>query len=498
MRKITVLILAAAFVFGSALAQTLIVGNSSDIVTLDPHKTNDQPSARVMVQIYDTLVIQTEELELEPGLAESWTQVDDLAWDFSLREGVTFHNGDPLTAQDVKFTFDRLLDPETAAPGRFIVGFMDSVEVVDDMTVRVTTQAPFAPLLAHLAHNVTSILNERAVTEAGEDYGTRVAVGTGAFRFVSWETASRLTVERNDDWWRGMAGVEQIVFRPITEGTVRSIELETGGVDVAYDLAPRDVLRLETHPSLNLLGYEALSMQYLGFNAQKPPFDDVRVRQAFNHAIDIESIVDAIYEGFATRATSPLPPLVFASHPDIEPYAYDVERARALLEEAGYGGGFSAQLWTNDNPLRIEIAQIAQAQLADIGVDVDVQVLEWSTYLDETAAGNHDMFILGWGTVTADADYGLYALFHSSQFGAPGNRSFWGDPRVDELLDLGRVTEDAEQRRAIYYEAQEIIVEEAPWVFLSFQVFTTGTRDNIAGFVNHPTGSHRLFNVTKN
>jgi peptide/nickel transport system substrate-binding protein len=350
MRRITVLILAVAFVFGSALAQTLIVGNSSDIVTLDPHKTNDQPSARVMVQIYDTLVIQTEELELEPGLAESWTQVDDLTWDFSLRGGVTFHNGDPLTAQDVKFTFDRLLDPETAAPGRFIVGFMDSVEVVDDMTVRVTTQAPFAPLLAHLAHNVTSILNERAVTEAGEDYGTRVAVGTGAFRFVSWETASRLTVERNDDWWGGMAGVEQIVFRPITEGTVRSIELETGGVDVAYDLEPRDVAPRDAPEPEPARVSRPCRCSTSASTPRRPPFDDVRVRQAINHAIDIETIVDAIYEGFATRATVAALATVFASHPDLEPYEYDPERARAPLRSR-FGGGFSAPALDQRQPL---------------------------------------------------------------------------------------------------------------------------------------------------
>jgi peptide/nickel transport system substrate-binding protein len=498
MKRLILIACAAALVFGTALGQTLTVGTPAEPISLDPHGTNDQPSARVRVQIYDQLVTQTNDLELVPGLAESWTQVDELTWDFFIREGVTFHNGDPLTAHEVKFTFDRLRDPEVAAAGAFLVGAIDTVEVIDDMTIRITTQEPFAPLLAHLSHSVTSILNERSVTEAGEDYGTAVAVGTGAFEFVSWQTGSQLVLDRNDDWWGGQAGVERIVFRPITEGTVRSIELETAGVDIAYNLEPRDVSRLDGQQGIVLHSFEELGTTYVGFNTQSTPFDDVRVRQAINYAVDMETIVDVIWEGQAAPASGPLSPGVFASHQDLEPYGYDPERARELLEEAGVGDGFSTTLWTNDNPLRIQIAEIAQAQLGEIGIDVDVQVLEWSTYLAETAAGNHDMFILAWGTVTADADYGLYALFHSSQFGSAGNRTFWSHDRVDELLDAGRRTADADERLAIYREAQEIIAEEAPWIFSAFLVQTTGVRERVEGYENHPNGSHRLYTVTLN
>ncbi len=498
MRKVLLLIAAAAFAFGGAHAFTLTVAQGSDIVSLSPHNTNDQPSARVMRQIYDTLVVQTEELELVPGLAESWNQVDDVTWDFAIRPGVMFHNGDPLTASDVAFTLNRLRDPAAGAPAAFLVGFISSVEAVDDMTVRIVTNGPFVPMLSHLAHTATSILNERAVTEAGEDYGTAVVVGTGPFRFVSWEVASQVILERNDDWWGGDVGPERVVFRAIVEGTVRAIELEAGAIDIAYALEPRDALRARTNADLTMAEIETLTTSYIGFNAQKAPFDDVRVRQAINHAVDAETIVDVLLEGFGFPATSPISSQVFGSNPDLEAYDFDPERARQLLADAGLAGGFSTTLWTNDNPVRIQIAEIVQAQLADIGINVDVQVLEWSTYLADTAAGAHDMFILGWVTVTADADYGLYALFHSSNFGSAGNRTFWSSDRLDELLDLGRRTVDQDERLAIYYEAQEIINAEAPWIFLNTSIEANATRANVTGFVPHPAGHHRLYNVQKN
>ncbi|CAN5715088.1 ABC transporter substrate-binding protein [soil metagenome] len=496
MKRILTLFVALAFVLGAAQAQTLTVGQGEP-VTLDPHGQNDQPSARVRVQIYETLVEQTPDLDLVPWLAESWEQVDDLTWHFHIREGVTFHNGDPLTAHDVVYSFERLRSPEQASPSAFIVGFLDTIEAIDDMTVEMTTKYIFAPLLAHLSHNATSIVNQRVVEEAGPDFGTTVVVGTGAFRFVSWETGSQLVIERNPDWWNGQAGVERVVFRPIPDSTVLSIELETGGVDVAYDVNPQDISRLEDHPSVELLEYQDLGTTYVGFNADRAPFDDVRVRQAINHAIDIETIVDVIWEGQAVRAASPLSPNVFASHPGVEPYAYDPERARQLLADAGYPDGFETSIWTNDNPLRIQVAEIAQAQLGEIGVTVDIRVLEWGTYLAETAAGNHDMFILGWSTVTADADYGLYALFHSSEIGA-SNRTYWSDARVDELLDRGRQTVDPDDRTAIYYEAQEIIAEEAPWIFVAFQTRHTGVRAHVENFQNQPNGTHRLYMVSRN
>lgn len=492
------LLVVIAMFFSVTQAQTLRVAQGADAVSLSPHNTNDQPSARVMRQIYDTLIVQTEDLELVPGLASEWEQIDELTWRFTIREGVTFHNGEPLTANDVKFTLDRLRDPETAAPAAFLVTFIDEITVEDEMTVTITTESPFSPMLSHLAHTATSILNERAVTEAGDDYGTEVVVGTGPFRFVSWETASQIVLERNDDWWGGEVMPERVIFRPIPEGTVRAIELETGGIDISYGVEPADFERLNANPDIQIATIETLATGYIGFNTQRAPFDNVLVRQAINHAIDTELIIDVVFEGRGIPATGPISPQVFGANLELEQFEFDQERARELLEEAGFADGFATSIWTNDNPTRMQIAEIVQAQLSEIGIDVDIQVLEWGTYLENTAAGLHDMFILGWVSVTADADYGLYSLFHSSTFGNPGNRTFWSNERVDTLLDLARAEADPDLRFAYYQEIQEIIVEEAPWLFLNITLEDNGLRSNIEGFTPHPAGHHRLYSVVVN
>ena len=474
---------------------TITVASVSEPISLDPHRSFDQTSARVMRQVYDTLVIQTESLDLEPGLAVGWTRVDDRTWDFAIRPNVTFHDGSTLTASDVVFTLERLRDPATMAPGAFLLAAIDSIDLVDTMTVRITTHSPFVPILTHLAQTFVGILSEDAVTAAGDAYGDTVVVGTGPFRFVSWDADTEIVLERNDTWWGGDVGPERIVFRPIPDAADRATALETGEADVAYALARADALRVRDDDDITTAEIETPTSSYIGFNAQRAPFDDVRVRQAINHAVDVDAIIDEVFEGFGARAASPLSPQVFAANPELEPYAYDPALARALLTDAGLADGFSTTIWTNFNPVRIAVAERVAEHLDAVGIDVEVEVIEFSRYLTDTAAGEHEMFVLAWTALTADADSGLYALFHSSTFGSAGNRTFWSNARVDELLELGRTTADPDERRAIYYEAQDIITTEAPWLFLYTGIEASATRANVTGFVPHPTGHHRLFGL---
>lgn len=478
-----------------ASAKTLIVAQGSDPVTLDPQGQNDRPSARVRVQIFETLVNQDNDLNIVPGLATSWEQISPTVWEFKLREGVKFHNGDEFTADDVKYSLERV---KGSASVSFLLEAVAGVEVVDKNTVRIETEYPFAPLLAHLAHPSTAIVNRRSVEEAGDNFGATVAIGTGPFIFKEWVSGSHVTLVRNENYWGEPAKVDELIIRGIPEGTVRAIELETGGVDIAYDLEPMDELRLTGMPGIVLEPFEQLSTSYVGFNVTKAPLDDKLVRQAINYALDVDAVVDYIYTGRAVKLSTPLPPRVWGYNPDVEGYYYDPAKAKELLAEAGYPDGFKISLWTNDDPLRMQIAEMFQANLAEVGIEVDVQILPWATYLEDTALGKHDMFILGWSTVTADADYGLYALFHSSMAGDPGNRSFYANPRVDELLDAGRRETDPEKRMAIYHEAQELIVEDAPWVFLIATSAVNGYRDYVDGFVPHPAGHHDLAGVSVN
>lgn len=472
---------------------TLIVAQGADAKTLDPHGSNDQPSSRVIKQINTTLILQDENMELQPGLAESWEEIDELTFEFKLREGVKFHNGEDFKASDVKFTLLRALESPNVG---HIVGAIDpeGIEIVDDHTIRISTKEPFAPLLAHLAHTGASILNEKAVTESGDDYGQN-PVGTGAYKFVKWVNGDSIELTRNDDYFGDLPAIKDLVFRNISEGTNRTIELETGGIDIAYDILPTDLSRVEGNDELTLARDVNLSTTYIGFNVDKKPFDDIRVRQAINYAIDAEGIIDAVMEGVGAQANGPLGPNVWASNQNLEPYGFDVEKAKELLADAGYPDGFKTTIWTNDNQTRMDIAEIVQNQLKAIDIEVEVQVVEWGAYLDGTANGEHDMFILGWVTVTGDPDYGLYALFHSSQFGDAGNRTFYANEKLDSLLDEARKSADSDSREAAYMEAQEIVRNEAPWIFLNSGENLTGTRKNVKGFKQHPAGHHNLSTV---
>lgn len=471
---------------------TLIIAQGADAKSLDPHATNDQPSSRVSKQIYSRLVEMNEEMEIVPGLAESWTYVDDTTIEFKLREGVKFHNGEELKASDVKFTLDRMMASKKVA---HIIEAVTGVEVIDDYTVRVMTEEPFGPLLSHLTHTAASILNEKAVTESGDDYGQN-PVGTGPYTFVEWAAGDRITLESFADYFAGEATIKNVVFRNITEGTNRTIGLETGEIDVAYDIEPIDKARVAEHENLLLVEGPSLSYNYIGINTTKGPLADVKVRQAINYAIDVETIIEVVEEGAAELATTPIGPRVFGHNPDVEDYGYDVEKAKALLAEAGLADGFDTTIWTNDNPVRMQIAQIVQAQLAEVGINVVIEPLEWGSYLERTGKGEHDMFILGWTTVTADADYGLYALYHSSQHGGAGNRDFYTNEEVNTLLEEGRMATDPEVRKEKYAKAQEIIVSESPDVMLYYKTQNIGAQKNVKGFKLHPAGHHSVYGVS--
>ncbi len=473
--------------------ETLVVGMPGDPRALDPHRTNDQPSARVMKQIYDTLFYQTPDLEITTnGLVDSYEVISDTEYRFTLRQGVQFHNGDELTASDVQFTFERMR--EVNSPGAFLVGALDRVEVIDDYTFTMFLQFPFGPFITHLAHPATAILNQRAVEEGGEEY-TRNPVGTGPFSFVEWRSGDSVTLERFDDHFRGPAESERVVFRIITEDTQRTIALETGEVDLIYDVGPNDFDAVRDLPGVISFQTQGLTTFYMGFNAQTEPFDDVRVRRAINLALDVEAATDVAFRGFATVASGPLPSTVQFANSELPGYGYDPEEAQRLLAEAGYANGFSTSIWTNDNPVRIMYAEIFQEQLRAVGIDASIEIVEWAPYLDRTAQGEHDMFMLGWVAVTGDADYGLYSLFHSDEWGDAGNRTFWGSDEVDSLLVEGRTSPDPAAREAAYMRAQEIIFEEAPWTFLAFRDDLAATRDYVEGFQPHAAGHHILYGV---
>ena len=482
---------------------TLIVANGADPVTFDIHKTNDQATTRIAKQMYETLIYQNEDLEFLPGLALSWKEVGNNTYEFVLREGVKFHNGEEFDAFDVEFTMKRAATmPNVAA----IVGALDpaKVEVVSKYVVRIGTKTPFGPFIVHLAHPAAAIMNKEAVEQAGADYGIKVAVGTGPFKFVEWISGEKVTLERFEEYWGAKAKVAKLELRTIREAGVRLIGLENGEIDIAYDIAPADLDSVRNNPSLTLLNTSNFGAEYLALNtASNEYLKDKNVRKAIAHIIDVDSIVKAIYKNVGTQMTGPINDKVFGFNSSLQPYAYNETLARQFLSQSAWpNGGFTLRLFVGDNSQeRIAVAQVVQAQLLKLNINATLNQLEWGAFLAETAkpidVTQTDLFLLGWTTVTADADYGLFPLFHSSASSA-SNRTFFRNAQVDAYLDIGRSSLDQNVRKAAYEAAQAIIRDELPWVFLQTRENVSAISNKVSGFRHHPMGAYNLANVSKN
>ena len=471
---------------------TLVIAQGADAKSLDPHASNDNPSSRIRVQIYDRLMDLDDNGVPQPMLAESWERPDDKTIIFHLRKGVKFHNGDEMKASDVKFSLERALaSPEVS----HILAGINGVEVIDDYTVKVTTEKPMAAILNNLSHITIAILSERATKEAGDKFGQN-PVGSGPYKFVSWQSGDRVTLEAFPEYWQGEAPVKNVVYRNIVEETNRTIGLETGELDIIYDIQGLDKNKLRDDERFVLIEGPQVSMTYLGFNMKKAPYDNPKVREAISYAIDQKPIIDTVFLGAGEAANSIIGPNVWGYY-DVEKYTQDIEKAKALLAEAGYPDGFKAKIWVNDNPVRRDTAVILQDQLKQIGIDLAIETVEWGAFLDGTARGDHEMYLLGWGTVTRDPDYGMYELISTSTMGAAGNRSFYSNPTVDKLLEEGKTELDPEKRKAIYKEIQEIIRKDIPMYMIIYPLQNVVTQKNIKNFKLDPANAHRIYGVTK-
>lgn len=485
----------------------LILAVLSDASSLDPHGANDVPSVVVQENIFETLVNTDENNEIVPGLAESWEPIDELTWSFTLREGVTFHDGEEFNAEVVKANLDRVRDEELGSPRANLYTMITNVEVVDEYVVEITTEYPFSPLLSHLSHNSSGMISPASIQadyeaiENGEDPFSVVSnnpVGTGYFKFESWNPGSEIRLVKNEDYWGEPVSVDSATFRVVPDSQVRAADLETGNVHIIDPVQPNEVSRIENSDNASILRQSSSSLAYLGFNTQKEPFDDPLVRRAISYAIDREAIISGIYEDYAIPANGPLAPGTFGYTEDLDSIEYNMDEARALLEEAGMSDGFSTSIWTNDNPQRQAIAVLVQESLAQLNIEASIEVLEFGAYLDQTAAGEHDMFILGYSNPTGDADYQMYGLFHTQQIGNPGNRSFYSNPEVDALLDEARRATEPAEREELYAEAAQILTDDAPMAFLLHQEYLLGVADSVEGFSVDTAGIYSLKNVSLN
>ncbi len=497
MKRILSTLLVTAMVFTSvgapaaaASKDTLIWAQGADVTSLDPHIGKETPAVMVTNQIFDTLFTTDAEGNIVGQIAESWEHLDDTRLQVRIREGIKFHDGSDLTAGDVKFSLDRAIASTAVS---YIVNFIEEVRLVDDRTVVIKTAAPYAAALRNLAHPSSAIVPE-AYVKADEARFRLQPVGSGPYRFVEWKQGDSLKLAAFDAYYAGAPKTANLVMKVVPEAAQRTIALETGEVDIATDIQANDVKRVRENANLELHEKAGLTCWYLSFNMRKKPFDNKLVRQALRHAIDVETIIEAIMYGAGDPAGDLIAPGVFG-HSGHKPYAYDLELAKKLMKEAGYADGFSCTLWVNDNQVRIEVCQAIQAMLLELGIRCEVKVMEFGSFIEGSSKGEHDMGYFGWTTSTADADYTYYSLVYSTQVGAPGNRSFIQDPKVDELVNLGRNSTDESVRRKAYSDLEDVLQDVSNNAPLFYATINAGTSKKVQGFIIDPAGYHKLENV---
>ena len=442
---------------------------------LDPTMNLSSIRAAVGASLFDSLVGRDRDNRIVPELAESWRLLNDTTWQFKLRRGVLFHDGEPCNAEAVRFTLERVLSPEQKSPNRANIAEVARIDVVDELTVNLVTSRPYAPLLNRLID--FPILPPRYTTEKGNQGQALRPVGTGPFRFVSLVKDEHLVVEAFDRHWRGAPPIARIVFRPIPEPFTRAAALRNGEVDLITTVPPTLGRELERVAGVKVHRVPSTWQIYLGLNALRKPLADVRVRQALNYATDADTIIRTVLDGNGRRLEGPFTPNVFGHDPAVQGYRHDPQKARRLLGEAGYPDGLEVTLESPSGRYQgdKEIAEAIGGQWQKAGFKATVRVAEWGAYFKRYLGKQfQDAYLLGLGGPMQDGDE-LYNLVSSK-----GRGLYYRNERIDALFDLGRGTMDPAARRKAYADLARAMVEDATWVFLLQQVDIYAARDRLA------------------
>ncbi|MFE8695750.1 ABC transporter substrate-binding protein [Cytobacillus sp. FJAT-53684] len=461
---------------------TITIGTMQEPDTLDVHKTSMSIASVITNHLGGTLLsVDPETNELEPNLAESYQVSEDgQTITFKIRQGVTLTDGTPLTAKVYKDTFDRILNPETGATvAASLIGGIQATAAPDDHTFVIELAAPSAPFLRNLtSRGYLQPLSMAAIEKYGADYG-RNPVGAGPYIFKEWVTGQSITLERNDDFnWprasaenQGKAHPDQIVYKFIQDQQTMLAALDSGSIDVAMEVPPKDVQRYRDNPDYYVLEAERQGLGlFLEMNLEDETLSDLNVRKAINMAINKDAIIKAVINGEGTPAFGPIPSAVFGYDPNVENYGHKLNKDEAinLLEQSGYAKNGKGIMEKDGKELAFELsimtqhnqaAQMVQAMLKDVGINVSIQSLEAGTLIEKVSQGDYQMSFLAYSYIDPDI---LYLLFHSSQIGGL-NHVRVQNSELDDLLEKGRTTIDPEERKQVYAQVQEIVVENAYW-----------------------------------
>jgi len=499
--------------------KTLIFARGGDSVSLDHASTTDGETSRVTRQIFESLLeFEADSFTVKEGLATNWSIEDDgKRYVLELRKGVKFHDGTDFNADAVIFNFERWSDKthkyhfadegfSYVFYGNEFGGFkgeeghiIKEINKLDDHKIEFVLTKAHAPFLQNLAMASFAIASPASF----EKYGSKIIenpVGTGPFMFKEWKRNESITLVKNPNYWKeGQPILDTVIFQVIPDNAARFTALRSGQIDLMDGLNPDDIKTVEADSSLNLYKRAANNVGYLGFNTAKAPFDNPKVRQAMNHAVNKDALIAGLYSNLAVRAKGALPPGYLGYNDAIEEYGYDVEKAKQLLAEAGYPNGFEFDLWTMPvarpyMPDPQKAAEALQADFAKIGLKAKIVSMEWATYLEETTKGKQDVFMLGWSGTNGDPDYFLNNLLSKNAIPG-GNRSFYANDEVTKLLTQAVGMTDQNERDQTYKKALELIHADAPWIPLVHNTPVLAGSSRVQNYIPHPSTSESLANV---
>jgi peptide/nickel transport system substrate-binding protein len=476
---------------------TLVMIIESSPTNLDPRVGLDAQSARIDGLLFDDLLTRDEHLNVEPQLAESWEIPDPLTYIFHLHHGVKFHDGRPLTARDVKWTFESLLQGKVLSTKAAAYRFVDHIDAPDDYTVVFHLKQPFATLLWNLSGGAMGIVPYGSGGEM-----TSHPVGSGPFRFVSAEQDKEVVIERNDEYWGEKPYLKRVRFAVVPDTTTRALELRKGSADIAINALTGDlVVALEHEPNLEVVHGPGTVLSYLAFNLRDPILRDRSVRQAVAYAIDRQPFIHYLQRDLARPAYSILPPESWAYDGDVPHYDHDPEKARQLLDQAGYppvdGVRFHLTMKTSTEESTRLLAAVLQQQLRAVGIALDIRTFEFATFFSDVTRGSYQLHSLRWVGGNEDPDIFEY-VFHSAKFTPNGaNRTYYSNPRADALIDQARSDLAQGKRKTLYAELQQILAEDLPYIDLWYQDNVLVHTKRVQNLTLNPAGNYDFLKTAK-
>lgn len=479
---------------------TLVFASEIEPNSMDPRLQNDTAAFRINELVYNGLYSIDPNLQPQPDLAEKAENPNPTTWIFTLRKGVKFHDGSELTADDVKYTFETMLNPQFNSPRRALYDAIQSVDVVDKSTVKFNLKYPFAPLLIFLDHGIVP----KAIAEKPDAQLAAKPVGAGPFKFVQWIKQDRIELEGFKDYYKGAPYLDKFIFRIIPDRNAQIVGMETGEIQLLGNVGPpnaRDTKRLIDTPKagVKVMKTTAPGYTYVNLNTQKPGLNDAKVRQALAYLTDRETIMKSVYAGISTPGCSPLSPGTWAHDASIQCIKYDPNKAKQLLDEAGWKVGSDGKTRQKDGqPLKLtirthtsddqraQVTELLQNAWREVGIQTDIAPpVQFAALVELLNKGDYDAIVVGW-VALSDPDRAMYRSFHSS---SPSNWGKYKNADLDKILEQARQLSDRAERKKLYVQAANIVIQDSPYIFLEDQAYVNLVRENVQGYVLNASGN---------